>query len=183
MKGISYSLFLDFPEYPSARNLFSLQRKDDMNVRLLQTVFCKCFAFENQRNSRTVIDKTALSATTVAMEPEDHSDGPIAEMVRWWHSLQGYWCIESLKRKQRSGTVNWVNMIHTHQRQSNVPRSLSSNMQTDKPSTNSVEDKWKRFEGRPVENIIFSSKEAYVIFPSPPKSKGYMLRIQSQTHI
>lgn len=116
------------------------------------------------------------------MEPEDHSDGPIAEMVRWRHGLQGYWGMESLKRKQRSGTVNWVNMIHTHQRQSNVPRSLPSNIQTDKPSANSVEDKWKQFEGRTDENIIFSSQEAYVIFTSPPKSKGYMLRIQSQTH-
>lgn len=44
---------------------------------------------------------------------------------------------------------NRVNMIHTHQRQSNVPRSLP------KPSTKSVEDKWKRLEGRTDKNIIF----------------------------
>lgn len=63
---------------------------------------------------------------------------------------------------------NRVNMIHTHQRRSNVPRSLRN--------------LWKingnDLKGGQIKTSSFLSKEVWRI----STQKGYMLRIQSQTY-
>lgn len=132
----------------------------------------KRFAFENRHRLSVSIHKTVIDKNRTV---SGHSSRGAGGWQRRADSRAGAMTTRSAGSLVRGEPKeNRVNSIHTHQRRSNVPRGLP------KPSTKSVEDKWKWLEGRTDKNIIFFIWEVWRF--STQKSKGYTLRIQSQTY-